>query len=149
MDKTVLARVVALPKMKLPELRQLWRDVYQQDPPRANGATLTRRLAYRLQEIAYAVDPAIEARLAEQAREMFAGGKRPKKRADKYQRPILGTMLVRHYRGVDYRVTVLDDGYEYQGAKYKSLSKIAALITGAAWSGPAFFGLNPSKEVRS
>ena len=149
MDKTLLARVAALPKMNLPALRRIWREVYNQDPPRATGATLARRLAYRLQEIAYAVDPAIEARLAEQAREMFGKGGRPKKQADKYQRPIVGAVLVRQYRGVDYRVTVLDDGYEYQGAKYKSLSKIAALITGAAWSGPAFFGLKPSKEVRT
>ena len=59
-----------------------------------------------------------------------------------------GTVLVRQYRGVEYRVTVLKEGYEYQGGKYKSLSKIAALITGAAWSGPAFFGLKQAKEAR-
>ena len=147
MDTALIARVAALPKMKLPELRQLWRDVYQQEPPRANGAILARRLAYRLQEIAYAADPAVEARLAEQAREMFSAKGRPKK-AEKYVRPVSGTVLVRQYRGVDYRVTVLADGYEYQGARYRSLSRIATLITGAAWSGPAFFGLKRVKEAR-
>jgi hypothetical protein len=147
MDVTVLARVAALPKMKLPELRQLWREVYEEDPPAANSAALARRLAYRLQEIAYNVDPSIEARVAEHAREMCAAAGRRKKK-ERYARPIVGTVLVRQYRGVEYRVTVLKEGYEYQGGKYKSLSKIASLITGAAWSGPAFFGLKQAKEAR-
>jgi Protein of unknown function (DUF2924) len=147
MDVTVLARVAALPKMTSPELRQLWRDLYQQEPPAANSASLARRLAYRLQELAYNIDPSIESRIAEHAREMFATPSRRKKK-DKYARPIVGTVLVRQYRGVEYRVTVLKEGYEYQGGKYKSLSKIASLITGAAWSGPAFFGLKRAREVR-
>ena len=147
MDFDLLARVAALPKMKLADLRQLWRDVYQQEPPQANGAILARRLAYRLQEIAYAVDPAIEERLVEQAREL-APKKGRRKKPEKYDRPMIGTVLVRQYRGVDYRVTVLAEGYEYQGARYKSLSKIATLISSAAWSGPAFFGLKRVKEAR-
>lgn len=147
MDMTGLARVAALPKMKLPELRQLWRDLYQEEPPQANSGALVRRLAYRLQELAYNVDPSIEARIAEHAREMFATPGRRKKK-EKYARPIVGSVLVRQYRGVEYRVTVLREGYEYQGVKYKSLSKIAALITGSAWSGPAFFGLKQAKEAR-
>jgi Protein of unknown function (DUF2924) len=147
MDVTVLARVAALPKMTLPELRQLWRDVYQEDAPAANSAALARRLAYRLQELAYNIDPSIEARIAEHAREMCATAARRKKK-EKYARPIVGTVLVRQYRGVEYRVTILKEGYEYQGGKYKSLSKIAAIITGAAWSGPAFFGLKQAKEAR-
>lgn len=147
MDVTVLARVAALPKMTLPELRQLWRDVYQEDPPAANSANLARRLAYRLQELAYNIDPSIEARIAQHAREMCATSGRRKKK-EKYVRPIVGTVLVRQYRDVEYRVTVLKEGYEYQGGKYKSLSKIALLITGAAWSGPAFFGLKRVKEAR-
>jgi hypothetical protein len=40
----------------------------------------------------------------------------------------------------DHRL-VLDDGFEYGGERYRSLSKIAWTITGARWSGPRFFGL--------
>jgi len=37
---------------------------------------------------------------------------------------------------------VTEDGFEYAGKTYSSLSKIAQTITGAHWSGPRFFGLN-------
>jgi hypothetical protein len=37
---------------------------------------------------------------------------------------------------------VVDDGFQWQGEHYRSLSAIARTITGAHWSGPRFFGLN-------
>jgi Protein of unknown function (DUF2924) len=36
---------------------------------------------------------------------------------------------------------VRDDGYEYRGSPYKSLSAIARAITGTRWNGWVFFGL--------
>ena len=54
-----------------------------------------------------------------------------------------GTILIREFDGIDYRVTVTIDGrFEMDGHKYGSLSAIARHITGTQWSGPAFFGLN-------
>jgi Protein of unknown function (DUF2924) len=38
-------------------------------------------------------------------------------------------------------VTVTEDGFEYAGTNYPSLTKIAREITGAHWSGPRFFDL--------
>lgn len=52
-----------------------------------------------------------------------------------------GTRLFREWNGTTYEVEVLDNGYEYQGLNYKSLSHIAHVITGTRWSGPRFFGL--------
>ncbi|WP_375642538.1 DUF2924 domain-containing protein [Bartonella sp. CM100XJJH] len=43
---------------------------------------------------------------------------------------------------MEYQVTILEEGYEYAGCLYKSLSKVVLSITGSSWSGPAFFGLN-------
>src|SRR5262249_10311372 len=43
--------------------------------------------------------------------------------------------LIREWQGVEHCVTVLDDGYEYQGRPYKSLSAIARAITGTRWNG--------------
>jgi hypothetical protein len=62
-----------------------------------------------------------------------------RKRAD--DRPIAGTKLIREWKGVEHTVTVLDDGYEWQGRPYKSLSAVARAIAGTRWNGPAFFGL--------
>ena len=44
----------------------------------------------------------------------------------------------------------MDEGYEYKGVRYESLSEIARLITGTRWSGPLFFGLKgkQSKQFR-
>ncbi|MGB4866749.1 MAG: DUF2924 domain-containing protein [Hyphomicrobium sp.] len=48
---------------------------------------------------------------------------------------------MRDWRGTTHTVLVLDNGYEWQGELYRSLTQIAQAITGAHWSGPRFFGL--------
>jgi hypothetical protein len=52
-----------------------------------------------------------------------------------------GTTLVRQWRGHAHTVVVCEDGFEYQGERYRSLTVIAERITGSHWSGPRFFGL--------
>jgi hypothetical protein len=59
----------------------------------------------------------------------------------------IGTTLVRQWRGHTHTVLVREDGFEYEGQRYRSLSVIAERITGAHWSGPRFFGLG--KRARS
>jgi hypothetical protein len=58
-----------------------------------------------------------------------------------------GATLVRQWRGRTHTVLVRDDGFEYEGQSYRSLTVIAERITGAHWSGPRFFGL--SKRARA
>jgi hypothetical protein len=55
-----------------------------------------------------------------------------------------GTVLVRDYQGQRHTVTVVSNGFDWQGATYPSLSAIARAITGTAWSGPRFFALAPA-----
>jgi hypothetical protein len=38
-------------------------------------------------------------------------------------------------------VTVLADGYEFEGRTFRSLSAVAREITGTRWNGKVFFGL--------
>ena len=52
-----------------------------------------------------------------------------------------GTRLLREWRGQTHHVNVLEDGFEYSGKKYRSLTAITRDITGMSWSGPKFFGL--------
>ena len=54
-----------------------------------------------------------------------------------------GTELIRSYRGQTYTVLVREDGFEWNGTRYGSLSEIATLITGSRRSGLKFFGLKP------
>jgi hypothetical protein len=73
---------------------------------------------------------------------------RPTRRTRAAQdRPIAGTRLVREWKGVEHTVTVRDDGFEYQGRPYKTLSSVARLITGTRWNGCIFFGLK-NQRVR-
>ncbi len=65
----------------------------------------------------------------------------PAKRRRGTDRPIAGTRLIREWQGVEHCATVRDDGYEYQGRPYKSLSAIARAIAGTRWNGWVFFGL--------
>ena len=67
---------------------------------------------------------------------------KPTRRARSAQdRPIAGTRLVREWKGIEHSITVRDEGYEYQGRPYKTLSAIARVITGTRWNGWIFFGL--------
>ncbi len=49
--------------------------------------------------------------------------------------------MVRQWQGKVYEVVTVEQGYMYDGQKYRSLSEIARAITGTRRSGPAFFGL--------
>jgi hypothetical protein len=52
-----------------------------------------------------------------------------------------GTVIIKQWRGAQYVVMVLADGFQHQGTVYGSLSHVAREITGTRWNGPAFFGL--------
>jgi hypothetical protein len=78
---------------------------------------------------------------SEQLGEQLDGGNIAVRRVRGSDRPIAGTRLLRAYQGVEHTVTVLQDGYEWQGRPYKSLSAIARAITGTRWNGLVFFGL--------
>jgi len=141
MHDSVLAQVVALPEKSTAELKQLWRELYDREPPPFNRPFLVKRLAYRIQELAFGgLSARAEAKLTERIEEEDnrVKGKAPVRRGD---RPIAGTRLIREWQGVEHTATVLDDGFEYQGRRYKSLSAIARAITNVRWNGPAFFGL--------
>ena len=52
------------------------------------------------------------------------------------------------YRSRRHRhtVIVLDDGFEYAGKRWKTLTAVARAITGTHWNGPLFFGLTQRKQ---
>jgi hypothetical protein len=52
-----------------------------------------------------------------------------------------GALLVREWNGRLERVMILDDGYAWNGAVYRSLSQVAKAITGTNRNGHRFFGL--------
>jgi Protein of unknown function (DUF2924) len=130
------------------ELDQTWRDLFGSDRPRrVCGDLLIKALGYRLQEKAIGGLKPSTRRLLERwgrnlsERSPLAEPVRTRLKA--------GTVLVREWHGVTHRVTVLDDGFDFDGERFRSLSEMARKITGVRWSGPLFFGLKSSaKEQR-
>ena len=137
----VLGRLAALKTTTTPDLKQQWRELFAAEPPPYNRRFLESRLAYRIQELAYGgLRPETIKRL-EELGEQLDGGNPVLRRIRGDDMPITGTRLVREDQGVDHSVTVLHDGFDYQGRPYRSLSAIARAITGTRWNGWLFFGL--------
>jgi hypothetical protein len=60
-----------------------------------------------------------------------------------------GAVLTREWRGRLERVTVVDDGFAWNGATYASASAVAFAITGTKWNGHRFFGVRHRDGVRA
>ena len=142
-NKEALSRLLTL---DIGELRQQWRGLYKTQAPRnLSRELLVQAVAYRLQELARGglrPEPQRQLRrIAQQFKDIGAASIRA--------RPELkpGTRLMREWQGRTYDVLVLDDGFSWQGTRYRSLSAIARQITGTAWSGPLFFGLKPNRPA--
>ena len=65
---------------------------------------------------------------------------KPKKRDVRL--PAVGTVITKTYRGKSIEVKVLENGFEYQGKIYKSISRVAMEIVKRSISGYVFFGLS-------
>jgi hypothetical protein len=142
-SKEALSR---LPKLDVGELRQQWRGLYKTEASRhLSRELLVRAVAYRMQEVALGgLRPEPQRQLRRIAQQLKDTGE-----ATIRARPELkpGTRLLRQWQGRTYEVLVLDDGFSWQGTRYRSLSAIARQITGTPWSGPLFFGLKPNRSA--
>ena len=140
----VLRQVTALPGMSTPKLKQMWQELFDADPPPYDKRFLVKRLTYRLQELSYGgLSEQVEKRIKTLAQDKTKIGQ-PTANSD--DRPVVGTRLIREWKGVDHCVTVLADGFEYLGRPYRSLSAVARAITGTRWNGWTFFGVRRQKS---
>jgi hypothetical protein len=135
------ARLAALKSTPTPELKSQWRELFETEPPPFNRRYLESRLAYRIQELAYGGLKLETVKRLEMLGEQLDGGNITLRRIRADLKPITGTKLIREWQGIGQTVTVLADGYEWQGRPYRSLSSVARAITGTRWNGWVFFGL--------
>jgi hypothetical protein len=141
MTDPIPARLAALKTMPMPELKAEWRALFETEPPPFNRRHLENRIAYRIQEVAYGGLKPETLRRLEILGEQYDSDNVTTRRIRHDARPVAGTRLIRVYRGVEHTVTVLADGYEWEGRPYRSLSAIARAITGTRWNGLIFFGV--------
>ena len=121
------------------ELRHEWRGLYRSEPPKISRDLLIRGIGYRLQEIQHGGLGKTTRRKLKTLAKMFRATGRVAPDPGLSLKP--GARLVREWHGRTHTVTVTEEGFEYAGVSYPSLTKVAKRITGAHWSGPRFFGL--------
>ena len=143
----VLARLAAMKAAPVAELKKQWRELFSEEPPAFNRRYLESRLAYRIQELAYGGLKQETVRRLQQMGEQLDGGNITTRRVRADLKPIVGTRLIREWQGVEHTVTVTQNGFEWQGRPYQSLSAIARAITGSRWNGWIFFGLKDHRRA--
>jgi hypothetical protein len=132
--------IVGLVDRSTKELRHVRRTLHHTGPPLGLSRDLIiRGIADKLQERAHGgPSRALQRRLQILAGELEKGARS----FDPRMVLKTGASLVREWRGHTHTVLVREDGFEYEGQRYRSLTVIAARITGAHWSGPRFFGVS-------
>jgi Protein of unknown function (DUF2924) len=144
-DPAVEDELDRLATMPTAQLRVRYREVFRTDPPKAFGPDLLRRsIAQRIQEKAYGGLSRPTQRLLDQMVKAYAAKPNGKIALPRRIKP--GSVLVREWKGKSHRVTVLADGFAYDGQSFANLSEIAVLITGTRWNGPRFFGLRSKTQ---
>lgn len=169
MTETTRKAIEELGGMGVGQLRERYRAVFGEATSSGNRQWLLRRVAWRLQALEEGdLSERARRRAAELARDadlrvrppagpivpptastaparLLTVSGRVVRGADQ-RLPAPGTVLRREYEGKHHHVTVLTDGFEYDGRRYRSLSAVATAITGSHWNGFLWFGLAKAKE---
>lgn len=160
MSPALRAEIEGLAELSVPELKAKYVEAFGERSRSGNAAFLRKRIAWRLQaramgglserarrraeEIADEAD--LRVRPPRPSRRLSAAtrGRVQTQTASPERDPRLpppGEVLVREFRGMTVVVRVLEDGFEYQGRRYASLSTIACEVAGTRWNGYRFFEL--------
>lgn len=142
MNDSIIARVAALKNSPVADLKQMWQEMFQREAPPFNRRFLETRLAYRIQELALGGLKRETIKRLEKLSEQFDEVKDESRRRRVDDRPLAGTRLIREWNGQPHEVLVNLRDFEYAGQRYKSLSRIARVITGTNRNGWTFFGFS-------
>ena len=145
-DEPILARLAALKAMSVKELKTEWQAMFDAPAPNNSRTFLESRLAYRIQELTYGGPDKQTRRLLDLLADEVEGTLTRKAQIADPRNPVVGTKLIREWDGTAHTVTVLKDGFDWGGQRYKSLSAVARAITGTRWNGYRFFGLRERKR---
>ena len=147
----VAVTIAELADMTVKELRRRYAEVFGETTNSRHKGFLRRRIIWRMQAQAEGgLSKKAQARAKELAdnadlrlsapRQAGTPAGRPARRVDN-RLPMPGTAITREYKGETVEVRVLEEGFEYAGAIYRTLSGVARAVTGAHWNGYRFFNL--------
>ena len=156
--------ISALQKLTIQQLRARYAAVYGEGTSASNRTWLIKRIAWRLQALAEGdLTERARRRAAELANDADLRSSPPRDRqaavaaTDRTETAVLpfkaddrlppvGTILTREYKGAVVQVQVLQQGFEYAGQVYKSLSAVAKAVTGSHCNGYLFFRMGQHGE---
>ncbi|EDP62030.1 hypothetical protein BAL199_09550 [alpha proteobacterium BAL199] len=145
-DESVVAQLAALKRMTVVELKAKWESLFGTPAPNNSRSYLELRLGYRIQELTLGGLSRETRRTLDLLADEIDGKIGRKAIIADSRNPVIGTRLVREWDGVEHTVTVMKDGFDLQGRKFKSLSAAARAITGTQWNGYRFFGLREARR---
>jgi hypothetical protein len=146
-NSSVLKSINEIRKLTTGELREKYAEVFGEATSSRNKEYLFRKIAAAIQERAAgesanaANTPAATASEAASDARKARTPRAPGERDPRLPAP--GTVIEREHDGKPIRVKVLEDGFEFRGRTYRSLSAVAREATGTTWNGLLFFRLIP------
>lgn len=150
-------QIAAIQKMPWSELHALWRETFDEKPRSGNVVWMRKRLCWGLQAaVLGGLSEAAKKRIEELTPLALASmpwGHRSFPGRNDDVPPTArgglatGTVLTRPYKGTTVVVNVREDGFEYDGTIYRSLTAVATAITGSHWNGHHFFGLRRDRKA--
>ncbi len=154
--KSVAEEIEKLRTMKVPDLVERYTDLFGKPPGVKNREHLWKRCAWKVQENQFGglsgkakerleeLITEIDLPLGEKTRTVSGVLKKNRRPDD----PAPGTTLTRIWKGQKIQVLVRDDGYEWDGDLFRSLTAAARAVTGSKWNGRLFFGLTNRKKAQ-
>jgi hypothetical protein len=149
--------IAVLKNMPATDLRARYAEVFGEETRARHKEFLVKRIAWRLQSLAEGdLSERARARAAEIGSDadirMCAPKALPEAAPERtrvaaihispdQRLPMPGTVINREYKGRTVVVTILPNGFEYEGQVYRSLSAVAKAVTGTHWNGYHFFDL--------
>ncbi len=168
MEAKTFQEIQQLSRMTVRELREKYLEIFGEQTRAFHKDFLRKRIAWRIQVLAEGdLSERARRRAEELANDADLRIRTPRDPLGKYAEPekartttsqisnardprlpLPGTFLSREFQGRDIVVKVLDEGFEYDGRRYTSLSAIAQEVTGTKWNGFLFFGIADNAASR-
>lgn len=153
--KSMHEEIEELRSLSQRELTERYAALFGKAPRIRNRTHLWRRCAWKLQEERLGGLSGVARRQLDELisdidfdaiLDKRAPVEQPVTRSRRPGEPLPGTELRREWHGKNIVVHVRENGYEYEGELFRSLSAVARSITGTRWNGPLFFGLRGKKS---
>jgi Protein of unknown function (DUF2924) len=139
MTTDIIEQLQQLPSLRRDQLVPIWNKHFHAPPPIAlRKELMVPLLSYRIQE---GVHGGLSLHARNRLKQIAARLPKGPRTASHIVAPEEGTRILRQWHGETHEVRCTDDGLFYRGERYSSLSRIAFVITGTKWSGPAFFAV--------